>query len=132
MLGFHNWPIVYSSKKMVDFCILEMEWLHLSYFPGGLNVDTTHKFGLIGLLISHFFQNTDDKHMENQILMIGMRKSQERLVGGLEQFLFFHILGIVHPTDNYFSEGLKPPTSNSSTIWFFFYHSYILLKWAGS
>jgi len=26
-------------------------------------------------------------------------------------FLFFHILGIVIPTDEYFSEGLKPPTS---------------------
>ena len=25
-------------------------------------------------------------------------------------FLFFHILGIIIPTDSYFSEGLKPPT----------------------
>ena len=33
------------------------------------------------------------------------------LVGGLEHFLFFHILGIILPID-YFSEGLKPPTSN--------------------
>ena len=33
------------------------------------------------------------------------------LVGGLEHFLFFHILGIIIPTD-YFSEGLKPPTSS--------------------
>ena len=33
------------------------------------------------------------------------------LVGGLELFLFFHILGIIIPTDQYFSEGLKPPTS---------------------
>ena len=32
------------------------------------------------------------------------------LVGGLEHFLFFHILGIIIPTDQYFSEGLKPPT----------------------
>ena len=32
------------------------------------------------------------------------------LVGGLEHFLFSHILGII-PTDSYFSEGLKPPTS---------------------
>ena len=32
------------------------------------------------------------------------------LVGGLELFLFFHILGIIIPTDQYFSEGLKPPT----------------------
>ena len=35
------------------------------------------------------------------------------LVGGLEHFLlfhFFHILGIVTPTDSYFSEGLKPLT----------------------
>ena len=31
------------------------------------------------------------------------------LVGGLEHFLFFHILGIIIPID-YFSEGLKPPT----------------------
>ena len=38
------------------------------------------------------------------------------LVGGLEHFLFggfdfFHILGLIIPTDEYFSEGLKPPTS---------------------
>ena len=26
-------------------------------------------------------------------------------------FMTFHILGIVTPTDSYFSEGLKPPTS---------------------
>ena len=31
-----------------------------------------------------------------------------------EHFLFFHILGIVIPTD-YFSEGLKPPTSECSS-----------------
>ena len=28
-----------------------------------------------------------------------------KLVGGLEHFLFFHILGIIIPTDLYFSEG---------------------------
>ena len=27
------------------------------------------------------------------------------LVGGLEHVLFFHILGIIIPTDSYFSEG---------------------------
>ena len=32
------------------------------------------------------------------------------LVGGLEHVLFFHILGINHP-NQFFSEGLKPPTS---------------------
>ena len=32
------------------------------------------------------------------------------LVGGLERFLFSHILGIIIPTNSYFSEGLKPPT----------------------
>ena len=31
-------------------------------------------------------------------------------------FLFFNILGIVTPTDEYFSEGLKPPTSISHNI----------------
>ena len=40
------------------------------------------------------------------------------LVGGLEHFLFFHILGIIFPTDYYFSEGLKPPTS----IWLFVFN----------
>ena len=28
-----------------------------------------------------------------------------QVVGGLEQFLFFYILGIIIPTDSYFSEG---------------------------
>ena len=32
------------------------------------------------------------------------------LVGGLEHFLFSHILGIIIPIDSYFSEGFKPPT----------------------
>ena len=33
------------------------------------------------------------------------------LVGGLEHVLFSHILGRIIPIDEYFSEGLKPPTS---------------------
>ena len=32
------------------------------------------------------------------------------LVGGLEHFHFFHILGIIIPIDYYFFERLKPPT----------------------
>ena len=32
------------------------------------------------------------------------------LVGGLEHFLFSHILGLIIPIDQYFSEGFKPPT----------------------
>ena len=36
----------------------------------------------------------------------------DNLVGGLDHFLFCHILGRIIPTDKYFSEGLKPPTSN--------------------
>ena len=32
------------------------------------------------------------------------------LVGGLEHFSFFHILGIIIPIDENFSEGLKAPT----------------------
>jgi hypothetical protein len=28
--------------------------------------------------------------------------------------MFFHLLGIIIPTDSYFSEGLKPPTSHTS------------------
>ena len=34
------------------------------------------------------------------------------LVVGLEHFVIFHILGIIIPTDSYFSERLKPPTRN--------------------
>jgi len=34
------------------------------------------------------------------------------LVGGLEDFLFSIIYGIILSIDSYFSEGLKPPTSN--------------------
>ena len=33
-----------------------------------------------------------------------------QLVGGLEHFLFSIIYGIILPIDQYFSEGLKPPT----------------------
>ena len=41
------------------------------------------------------------------------------LVGGLEHFLFFHVLGIlIIPTDelHHFSEGFKPPTRLLLTI----------------
>ena len=43
---------------------------------------------------------------------MGMRRSmvETYLVGGLEHFLFLHILGIIIPIDSYFSEVLKPPT----------------------
>ena len=37
------------------------------------------------------------------------------LVGGLEHSLFFHILGTIIPTDEYFSEGFKPPTRMGMT-----------------
>jgi hypothetical protein len=33
-----------------------------------------------------------------------------QLVGGLEYFLFSHILGTIIPFDEYFSRWLKPPT----------------------
>ena len=35
------------------------------------------------------------------------------LVGGLGHFLLFHILGITIPIEQYFSEKLKPPTSQN-------------------
>ena len=38
------------------------------------------------------------------------------LVGGLEHFLFFHILGTIIPTDSYFSERLKPPKKDDAQI----------------
>ena len=34
------------------------------------------------------------------------------LIGGLEHFLFFHILGIVIPSDFHIFQELKPPTKN--------------------
>ena len=43
---------------------------------------------------------------------------QDILVGGLEHFLFSHILGIIVPIDSYFSEGFKPPTSIEDFIFF--------------
>jgi hypothetical protein len=30
--------------------------------------------------------------------------------------VFFHILGIIFPTDSYFSEGLKPPTRSGHQL----------------
>ena len=48
------------------------------------------------------------------------------LVGGLEHFLFFHILGIIYPNWlSYFSEGLKPPTRNSTWA----YLNYVQFTW---
>ena len=42
---------------------------------------------------------------------MAMLNNIHKLVGGLEHFIFFHILGIIILIDEYFSEGLKPPTS---------------------
>jgi len=40
------------------------------------------------------------------------------LVGGLEHFLFSPIVGMMIQSDEYFSEGLKPPTSfNRTHLW---------------
>ena len=54
------------------------------------------------------------KHPFGSILGIFRVYGNPFLVGGLEHFLFFHILGIGNNHANwlsYFSEGLKPPTS---------------------
>ena len=46
-------------------------------------------------------------------------KRDGNLVSGLEpwNFMTFHMLGIIIPTDEYFSEGLTPPTSNGFLEW---------------
>ena len=49
------------------------------------------------------------------------------LVGGLEHVLFFHILGILIPTEKYFSDGLKPPTSIYIYIFNYTYYRYPLI-----
>ena len=49
---------------------------------------------------------------EGQQLMGKPVQNHGKLVGGLEHF-FFHILGKIIPIDQYFSEGLKPPTRKS-------------------
>ena len=63
-----------------------------------------------------------------QALMIFGGKSsvlfnQHYLVGGLEMFgtwiLFFHILGIITPTDSHFSEGFKPASYFFCVVFFF-------------
>ena len=43
-------------------------------------------------------------------------EKNDKLVGGLEHFIFFNILGTIIPFDKYFSEGLKPPTSKPSNF----------------
>ena len=49
--------------------------------------------------------------VKGRVLAVESSKRSE-LVGGLEHFLFFHILGLIIPTDSYFSEGFsQPPTS---------------------
>ena len=54
------------------------------------------------------------------------------LVGGLEHFLFFHILKIIIPIDEYFSEGMKPPTRLSCfQCWNATYSKRIFTGWDG-
>ena len=44
--------------------------------------------------------------------------------------LFFHILGIIIPFDEYFSEGLKPPTSSCMMLmWLMFEQRTIISKY---
>jgi hypothetical protein len=46
------------------------------------------------------------------------------LAGGLEHVLFSIIYGIILPSDQYFSEGLKPPTRLYVSMLFVFKKSY--------
>ena len=48
-------------------------------------------------------KNADQKEFEGVV--------SGNLVGGLEHFFYFHILGIMIPTDQYFSEGLVETTN---------------------
>ena len=43
-----------------------------------------------------------------------------QLVGGLEHFLLFHMLGIIIPTDQYFSGGFKPSSRYNHSIIHFY------------
>ena len=52
----------------------------------------------------------DDLLRQRQSDCKGRLSDIQKLVGGLEDFLFFNMLGIIIPIDQYFSVGLKPPT----------------------
>jgi len=46
-----------------------------------------------------------------RVIVLVVGDGFSKLVGGLEHFFFFHVLGIIIPIDELiFSEGLKPPT----------------------
>ena len=77
--------------------------------PGSKGLEQTAVGSLWGWLriwLRRWFRMTPDWRS-----VFSHKAMYNRLVGGLEHVLFFHILGIVTPTDYYFSEGLKPPTS---------------------
>ena len=74
----------------------------------GARLAAAHELALLGLTAKNTRGITggiEEFAMENSRILDDLH-----LVGGLEHFLFSHILGIIIPTDEYISEGLKPPT----------------------
>ena len=59
----------------------------------------------------HDLRNLHVIWLENLISLL--KTSNTDLVDCLEHVLFFHLLAIIIPSDWYFSEGLKPPISDS-------------------
>ena len=62
---------------------------------------------------------TERKMMRDEVWVLTKAKSQTKspLVGGLEHFLFFHILGIIKSQLTNIFRGLKPTTSHAFWHW---------------
>ena len=58
----------------------------------------------------------DDEHGDDEVgCGLQVWSHTPSLVGGLEHFLFSHVLGMIIPTDSYFQRGrVQPPTSSEA------------------
>ena len=86
--------------------VLAIVFIWIPYVTLLVNVYTTN-WGKV----SRIFFHGQIKELNGHMAMFNSYWENIMLVGGLEHFLFFHILGIIIKWLSYFSEGLKPPTS---------------------
>ena len=95
-ISHHSTPFPSEALRIRILCFLEVHKLHIYYFASSpLKV-------LVKIIFSCLIFLLRSCHLLSRL---SLSKSATSLVGVSEHFLFFHILGIIIPTDSYFSEG---------------------------
>ena len=76
--------------------------------------------------LKHWLQQKKEIMCESLVSELLVSQVKKNMFGGLQNFMTFHILGLIMPTDSYVSEGFKPPSSNAhlySIIMYYYNYS---------